>query len=217
VCTCLQQVSTLGSSIDTLLSVFTGSSLSASEYVVFNDDCGVLPGATVTVSHRHSCVTFTATVGVQYYIQVDGYNAAGAVVLNVQVPPVNDLFVNRITLTPRVRVSGSSVGAVLEGGEPVQYADAVGSVWYRYVATSSRTTVTTADSNFDTVLAVYKGPSLSNLATTGNRLARNDDCSSSVTTTSCVTFSSTSGKAYFIQVAGFNSASGTVSILARPA
>ena len=65
---------TLGSSFDTLLAVYTGTSVSALTPVVSNDDAG----SSVT-----SAVSFVATGGTTYYVAVDGHGGAGGnVVLN---------------------------------------------------------------------------------------------------------------------------------------
>src|SRR5207237_987597 len=57
-------VDTHGSAFDTILAVYTGSSLSGLGKLVENDD----------TSDTTSSVTFVATAGVSYRIQVDGYN-----------------------------------------------------------------------------------------------------------------------------------------------
>jgi hypothetical protein len=57
-------VDTHGSAFDTTLAVYTGSSLSGLGKLVENDD----------TSDTTSSVTFVATAGVSYRIQVDGYN-----------------------------------------------------------------------------------------------------------------------------------------------
>lgn len=73
-----------------------------------------------------SCVTVAASAGEVFAMQVDGYGGnKGAVVMNVAVvppvAPVNDNFAGRSTLSsylPVVNVSGSTVGATRETGEP---------------------------------------------------------------------------------------------------
>lgn len=60
-------IDTVGSSFDTLLGVYTGSSVGALTTIASNDDSG---GGTT------SSVTFSATSGTTYQIAVDGYNAA---------------------------------------------------------------------------------------------------------------------------------------------
>jgi len=73
-------VDTFGSSFDTLLAVYTGSSISDLTLVAGDDDDGPVLG---------SVVTFVGVAGTAYQIVVDGYNGAtGAVVLTVsQLPP----------------------------------------------------------------------------------------------------------------------------------
>jgi hypothetical protein len=69
-------IDTRGSSFDTLLGVYTGSSVSALTEVASNDDLN--PGV-----DQDSRVTFQATTGTVYRIAVDGYNAdSGSIVLN---------------------------------------------------------------------------------------------------------------------------------------
>ena len=60
---------TVGSSFDTLLAVYTGSSVSALTQVAANDD---IAGAT----NRFSRLTFTPVKGTTYHIAVDGYGGA---------------------------------------------------------------------------------------------------------------------------------------------
>src|SRR5207253_1577423 len=73
-------VDTHGSSFDTLLGVFTGSSLSSLSSVGQSDD--------TTGSDKTSVVAFQATAGTTYQIAVDGYRgpssgqAQGSIVLN---------------------------------------------------------------------------------------------------------------------------------------
>lgn len=70
-------IDTHGSSFDTLLGVYTGSSVSALTSVAANDDDPV--GGTTT-----SKVTFAAIAGTTYQIAVDGYGgAAGSITLNL--------------------------------------------------------------------------------------------------------------------------------------
>ncbi|PYJ00084.1 MAG: hypothetical protein DME25_21515 [Verrucomicrobia bacterium] len=82
-------ISTAGSSFDTLLGVFTGSSVSALTLVAQNDDAG---GGPTT-----SLVTFNAVSGTTYKIAVDGYNGAQgninlSVSLTASAPPPSCTF-----------------------------------------------------------------------------------------------------------------------------
>lgn len=75
------RITTTGSSFDTTLGIYTGSSLNALTGVASNDDA---PGS------LQSTVQFTAAAGTTYRIAVDGFNAAsGDVVLNVTFTPAS--------------------------------------------------------------------------------------------------------------------------------
>jgi hypothetical protein len=68
-------LTTTGSTFDTLLAVYTGSSVSALTRIVENDDAAGL---------LTSSVTFSAVSGTTYYFAVDGYNGAtGSISLNL--------------------------------------------------------------------------------------------------------------------------------------
>jgi hypothetical protein len=124
-CSYAWQVSLAGSSINTVLAVYTGNAVNALTRVASNDDCGT--GVT------HSCATFPVTPGVSYSIQVDAVGPAGAVSISLSVvttvpPPPNDAFSQAGTVLP---ATGSTVGATLEPGEPPAVSGASGSIWYR--------------------------------------------------------------------------------------
>src|ERR1051326_7698416 len=91
---------------------------------------------------------------------------AGLGVLAAQAQPANNNFANRITISgTTINVTGSNVGANKETGEP-NHAGNIGgaSVWWTWTApTSGVVNVTTADSDIDTLLAVYTGSSLASL------------------------------------------------------
>jgi len=70
-------LNTQGSSFDTLLAVYTGSSVSSLAQVASNDDSPA--GHTLT-----SALTFNAVAGTTYYFAVDGYRGAtGSITLNL--------------------------------------------------------------------------------------------------------------------------------------
>jgi len=72
-------ITTLGSSFDTLLGVYTGNSIDSLNKIARNDD-------DPTSDTRTSRVIFTATKGTTYNIVVDGYNAAsGRIKLNISI------------------------------------------------------------------------------------------------------------------------------------
>ena len=98
--------------------------------------------------------------------------------------------------------TGTNVEATLEPGE--QNHGGEGSVWYRWTSPiTSRFVFETCNAagapptTFDTVLAVYTGPSVSQL----RRLARNDDACGDQ---SRVTIDAEAGTSYYVLVAGFD-------------
>ena len=101
---------------------------------------------------------------------------------------------------------GSNVGATREVGEP-RHAGKTGakSVWFSWRAPASGiATISTAGSDFDTVLAVYTGSSLAELAV----VASDDDSGGFLT--SKVVFNASAGTDYQIVVDGINGSSGNI-------
>ena len=201
---------TSGSSFDTILAVYTGTSVSALTRIASDDDGG---------SGNASLLTFTATAGTTYRILVDGYDGAtGSIALGLSLAGSssgsnNDSFANRIAFPASGgSLSGSNTGATRESGEPSHAGSAASkSVWYTWTATASGTvTLSTAGSSFDTVLAVYTGSAVGSLTS----VASNDDGPNS--TTSVVSFSATLGTNYQIAVDGYSGASGSVVITLTP-
>ena len=109
--------------------------------------------------------------------------------------------------------SGRNFSANKEAGEPNHAGNAGGqSVWYRWPATvTGPVTLTTAGSNFDTLLAVYTGASVSTLTA----VASNDNDGALLT--SRVTFDAVSGTTYRIAVDGKGGAAGSIEIALNPA
>ena len=129
-----------GSSFDTLLAVYTGTTVSTLTLVSSNDDCPSEPRALT------SCATFSVVPGTSYSIQVDGYGAysaqKGAVsiaVIPARAAPLNDAFAAAVSTFPAM---GTTVGATLGSREPSAGPGASGSVWYRYTPRASTSLVT---------------------------------------------------------------------------
>lgn len=142
---------------DTVLAVIDGSTFGGASLLGWDDDSG--PGF-------YSVVSFAATIGVVYYIAVDGYNgngvddpaylitdtAEGTFDLSWATappgPPANDDRASAIYLgggSPGVTsggcLAGTTLGGTAEGGEPdpAPGFPAVHSVWYRWQAPRTST------------------------------------------------------------------------------
>src|SRR5688500_11064007 len=118
--------------------------------------------------------------------------------------PANNNCVDAITLIgPIVTTTGSNVGANKQGGfgggEPNHGGNRGGaSVWWNWTATASgQTTIDTMGSDFDTLLGVYTGPAVNQLAP----VAGNNDYQGN--TWSRVQFNAVAGTVYRIAVDGF--------------
>ena len=183
-------VDTFGSGFDTVLGIYTGTTVNALTPVASNDDSG---------GGVQSKATFTATNGVVYRIAVDGKAAAsGSVKLNwVQVPPNNNFAAATAPAGPNGTVTGTNVGANKQTGEP-NHAGLPGgkSVWYRWTAPAAgAVSFDTFGSGFDTVLAVYTGTTVGALTP----VASNNDSGGPQ---SKVTFTAAAGVIYRIAVDG---------------
>ena len=194
-------IDTFGSDFDTLLAVYRGSSLAELELVAANDD----------TEGSQSRVRFPVTEGDEYRIAIDGYNGdKGAVVFNWEIsePPSNDAIAGAEELVgSRGTTRGHNTGATKEPGEPDHAGNAGGrSVWYRWTAPEDGTaTIDTFGSDFDTLLAVYRGSSLAEL----ELVAANDDTEGSQ---SRVRFPVTEGDEYRIAIDGFGGGAGAIAL-----
>ena len=134
-------------------------------------------------------------------LKIFGYNSN----LVVPTPPPNDNFASAQVISGcSGTVTGTNVGATREANEPNHSPDNGGgnrSVWYQWTATiSGQATITTAGSNFDTVLGVYEGDTLG----PGLFVWGKSDDNSANDKTSTVIFSATAGHTYKIAVDGYN-------------
>ncbi len=128
------------------ISVFTGSSLA-----------GLTP-----LSYRLPAVRFPASAGTEYSIAVSAITGEGSFKLHLFTgePPANDLFSNAAPIVgATAAVTGTNRGASTEDAE-YRHGNLLSnaSVWWKWVAPASgRFMVTTAGSNFNTLLDVYTG------------------------------------------------------------
>src|SRR3954452_19006368 len=151
------QIDTCGSSVDTVLGVFTGTTLAGLSSVGISDDgCG-----------SASLVQFRAAAGVSYKIAVGGYeNAQGTWRLAVSSvpPPPNDNFASAQAVSGASwDVTVSALAATSEPGEPAHGGLPAGrTVWLRWVAPVSARYELFLGGNVR--LGVYTGASLGTLA-----------------------------------------------------
>lgn len=161
---------------------------------------------------RYRAVLAVAVVGLT--LSAAAAPAAGSVA-----PPANDAFASaRPIAGDQGGAETSNAGATKEAGEPAHAGNAGGaSVWFRWTAPRGGqfaflTGASEADvSDFDTVLAVYTGPSLGALA----QVAADDD--SGLGPTSEVSFRAVAGTVYHVAVDGFQGKVGRVDLAWRPA
>lgn len=109
-------------------------------------------------------------------------------------------------------VTGSTIQATIEPGENLSCGSSKmdKTVWFKVIPNASGSIIaTTNGSNFDTVLAIYTGSSLSNLS----QLACNDD-SGGITNTSRLFQMVTGEQTYYIQLGGYGDKSGQFNLQA---
>ena len=163
---------TFGSDFDTLLAVYTGSSVTALTPVAANDDAGK--------GIEQSMVSFRATQGVEYRLAVDGFaGKTGTILLQWLPSPPNDNFADAFPLPSEFgRVRVTTAGSTWEAGEPAhdrRYDDDSvdgATVWFRWTsAETGLVSFSTERSDVDTVVAVYVGENVAEL----ERVTLNDD------------------------------------------
>ncbi|BET69262.1 hypothetical protein ASA1KI_41800 [Opitutales bacterium ASA1] len=188
-------VSTSGSAIDTILRVYTGTSLANLDFVGYDRR-----------GDGESRIVFSATAGSVYQISVDGGSGAfGDIVLNLSlaVPPTNDRFAQRTELTgSRVLVEASNAGATREEGEPWHAYSSVemGSVWYTWTAPATGSAVVLVESSrIMPLTVVYRGTQLGSLTTESSTWSNDSNRKA---------FRAIAGVSYQIVVAGFEGSRG---------
>ncbi len=182
-------LSTSESSFDTVLAVYTGPTLSSLVLVAVNDD--------QSREDPRSELSFNAVSGEAYYFAVAGAEgAAGEVRLHLIEAPVNDGFEAPSVIEPHQLAHADLRGASVQTGEPVHGSAPGGhSLWWTWTAPADGSYVLSSGlSDFDTVLAVYTGSTLTDLT----RIAADDD--SGPHHTSLVRFDAVGGENYRIAV-----------------
>jgi hypothetical protein len=167
-------VSTDGSAFHTSLGIYTGVELTNLSLVAEDQSSG---------AQGSSQILLAATGGTSYQIVVDGaMGTAGKVVLTIRPPgpPPNDYFGSRAVITGWSNsLTAWNFEATKEPGEPSHAGNRGGaSVWWTWTAPGSGpATLSTEGSDFDTLLAVYTGSSLTGLSL----VASNDDSGGELT------------------------------------
>lgn len=190
-------ITTEGSTMNTVLAVYTGTNVANLTSVAANDN--------ETSRMQSSRLTFNAVSNRTYSIAVAGYfGMSGGVALSIN-PNGNDFFTNAVVLAGASgSISGRNTSARRETGEP-PYAGITGtnSVWFcGIVPVSGLLRFDTEGSNFDTLLAVYTGSRITNLTLVAT------DNNSGTNKTSRLYFQAESGTNYWVAVDGVNGQSG---------
>jgi len=157
-------VDTAGSFFHPLLAVYTGNAVNSLTLVASNYFEG-------SFDHPdRSKLSFTATAGQQYRIVVDSVVDVdqGVLILYLRAGALteNDAFANAWDIPPgTLSVSGSSVNATREAGEPDHGSGTDGrSIWWRWTAqTNGPVMLDTAGSPSNAVISVYTGNALNAL------------------------------------------------------
>jgi Divergent InlB B-repeat domain len=204
------------SKLDSVLAVYTGSSLNALTPVASNDDA-LRPGPSIECGLGNSEVRLEAVAGTEYKIAVDGAGGTvGGFNLRFHGRPANDSFA-----TPTVLPANRNVGtgqdtnrlATAEPGEP-DHADepADHSVWFSWTPTESGPATanvcpTSPEGLFETVTAVYTGAAVDALTPVASSAAEPDlTCASEG---SQAKFQATAGVTYLIAVDGKGGSEGS--------
>jgi subtilisin family serine protease/chitodextrinase len=203
------RLTTTGSSFDTVLAVYTGSSVSSLTLVASNNDAAS--------DTKTSKVDFNVVAGTTYQIAVDGANGATG---SIKLQTSNDNFINRLKVTtPNAVVFATNDYATKEAGEP-NHAGSVGgrSLWWTWTSTiTGSVSITTRYSNIDTVVGVYTGDSISNLSeVASNNNDPNPGYNDGISPQSRVTFNAVAGTDYHIAVDSVGGTTGYICLQVPP-
>jgi hypothetical protein len=194
-------LNTNGSAFDTVLAVYKSGSAGLVQ-VACDDDNG---------TGTASVLEFVGAGNTTYYIQIGGYQgASGSIQFAYSFVVANDNFANAKTISPGFSDDFNNASATTQGNEPQSHScsDMGRTVWYRYKPTQNRTvTFDTLGSDLDSLVAVYRGTSISGLT----HLACSDDFDESPGDAS-VTFAAVKGKTYYIQVGGYQNQYGLLNV-----
>ena len=186
----------------------TGTGLLTTNRVTFN---GVAAPGFVVNSDGLITVTVPtgATTGYVVVTALDG-TATSPAVFTILPTPANDNFANSALLSGAapLTATGYTDGATKEAGEPTIIPGDTGghSIWYTWTPPASgQYLITTRGSDFDTLLGVYTGTTVTNLQPVA---ANDDDPEGGIT--SAVTLNAVRDTTYRIVVDGANGDAGNV-------
>jgi len=203
------QTCTREGDFDTVLGVYTGSSLGSLTPVASADDGQTRKSCRST----DSATEFTAAAGTTYKIAVDGKGEGGGFQLIVEGAVANDDFADALTLGGRLPVQWEILSnrfATGQVGEP-EHAGAPGgsSTWFKWTAPRDGTvSVDTCESDFDSLLAVYTGSRLDDLTP----VQSNDNGPGNCAPGSSLSFEAVANTTYRIAVDGKGGAQGTFAL-----
>ena len=152
---------TFGSSFDTVMAAYTGSSLFSLEVLACNDQAQ---------RSNQSRVAVQAVAGQTYYFQVGGWafdSSTGFITFHLAetTAPDNDDFPGQTITALPFDGTGTTVGAFMEAGEQDPCGVIGSTVWFSF--TPGRDMLLVADtfgSDFNTAMSVYVGGALPTLA-----------------------------------------------------
>ena len=201
-CTGEVTVSLLGSSFDTKLGVYKGCvcNPASNDLIECNDDFD---------SSRQSQITFEATAGAKYLVEIGGYSSeTGQGVLNIECassgpPPSKDDCENAQAIGEVKNLAFDTRGRTFDGPGLCLTSP---NIWFIYTPScTGDATVSLLGSSYDTMLAVYMGDDCD--LTTNDLIECNDDASSGVYQSE-ITFAATAGEKYLIEIGGYGSNTG---------
>ena len=182
-------------------------------YVAVNGGAAVSASGTTSWSAPALLTPGLNTIQAQALDEAGNYSSPVTIQVNYIVPtPTNDFFVNALSLTLQPDVTSAvTTNATKEFGEPAHAGNNGGkSVWWYYQPPADGyLTLSTTNSTFDTLLAIYTGTPVSALSC----VASNDDAYPRAPVGfSELTQAVRSNQVYHIAVDGFDGVSGTVAL-----
>jgi hypothetical protein len=161
-----------------------------------------LQSLTLLAKTNDAQMRFAVAAGQEYFLVIAGDNSAtGLARMTIEFSqPPNDDFEDATVLSGfPVSAEGSNVNSTVQEGEPAHADHIPGrTVWWRWTApVSASVAVSSAETEFDTVLAIYRGTALESLEV----VVSNDNVSDADRTSEAV-FQAVAGQIYQIAVAG---------------